>query len=144
MHGERLGDYAILASHSLLVEKAGLCGRTVDEDGRVTTKPNIDSPLNRLEFATVGAPETGRERWPAWVNALHRFQLEGLAGWFLDTGRPVALVSAQILYMLTPFVGSEAERVGRLLESDRDSRAFLDLLGLKMGFEDEIGRDRPG
>ncbi len=77
---------------------------------------------------TLGQVESDRDQWPMWVNTLRRYQLDSLVGWFLDVGRPFAFLSAQIMYFATPFVGRSAERVGRLLESDEDSRDFSRLL----------------
>jgi hypothetical protein len=80
--------------------------------------------------------EPGRGHWNRWAEALRRYQLDGLAGWFLDAGRPLSLLSAQLLYMASPLVGTGAERVGRLLESDEESSAFARLLSMEEPGED--------
>jgi hypothetical protein len=43
----------------------------------------------------------------------------------MEAGRPLALVTAQLLYMAQPFVGERAARLGRLLESRGDSSEKL-------------------
>lgn len=88
-----------------------------------------------LEFTrsseATGATEalaSSRDEWPRWVEVLRRYQLNGLVGWFLDAGRPLSFLSAQFLYMASPFVGAGAERWGRLLESGEEAEAFARLL----------------
>ncbi len=54
--------------------------------------------------------------------------MDGLAGWFLEAGRPIALISAQLMYMVTPFFGRGAEVLGKMLESDEESDVFLRML----------------
>ncbi len=87
---------------------------------------------------------SGRDEWGRWAETLRRFQLDGLVGWILDAGRPFAFLSAQLMYLASPFVGSGAERVGRLLESDEESEAFLQLLGADKSLEDQPGGKQIG
>jgi hypothetical protein len=54
-----------------------------------------------------------------------------IAGWLAEAGRPLALVSAQLLYMGVPFFGRGAERLARLLEADDDGA------GLRRWLSDE-------
>ncbi len=79
-----------------------------------------------------------RDRWARWVDALRKYQIDGLVGWFLDAGRPFAFLSAQLIYFASPFVGSGIERVGRMLESDDDSRAFARLLNAGQSVRSEM------
>ncbi len=69
-----------------------------------------------------------REHWLQWAETLHRYQLDGIASWFLEAGRPLALLSAQILYFGRPFFGQGAESLAHMLESDDEARAFASLL----------------
>lgn len=144
MDGSRQRDYAILASHSLIVEKTGFVARIVDENGRLTMKSRSAPSSNPRPTPTIGPQEPGREQWLLWVHALRSRRLDGLVGWFLDAGRPLAFISAQIMYMATPFVGEQAERVGRLLESDDDSSAFSYLLRAEEVVVGEKRKDRGG
>jgi hypothetical protein len=77
-----------------------------------------------------------RSQWRQWGEILRRHHLEGLAGWMLDAGRPLALLSAQLLYMGGPFLGAGAGRLAELLESGEDSAALAQYLDLG-------GRDEP-
>lgn len=89
----------------------------------------------------AGAPQgvvCERDHWARWVDALRKYQLDGLVGWFLDGGRPFAFLSAQLLYIASPFVGAGIERVGRMLESEDDSRAFAQLLDAGQGVKSEL------
>jgi len=88
--------------------------------------------------------ESGREPWPRWVEVLRRYQLHGLVSWFLDAGRPLSFLSAQFLYMASPFVGIGAERVGRLLESAEESDAFGRLLSPDEPTGDKVHGRRAG
>ena len=69
-----------------------------------------------------------REHWLQWAETLRRYQLDGIASWFLDAGRPLALLSAQLLYAGRPFFGQGAESLAHLLESDDEARAFASFL----------------
>jgi hypothetical protein len=69
-----------------------------------------------------------REHWPRWAETLRRYQLDGLASWLLDAGRPLALLSAQALYMGRPFFGEGFDALAHMLESDDEARAFASFL----------------
>lgn len=69
-----------------------------------------------------------RECWPVWAETLRRYQLDGLASWLLDAGRPLALLSAQMLYMGRPFFGEGFDALAHMLESDAEARAFASYL----------------
>jgi hypothetical protein len=69
-----------------------------------------------------------RQYWLDWVETLRRYQLDGLVLWLLEVGRPLTLLSAQLIYMGRPFLGTGAEALARTLESDTEARAFAALL----------------
>ena len=88
-------------------------------DSDAVTRKSPESPL--------ASPLRGE--WRAWGDYLRRFHLDGLAAWLLEAGRPLALVSAQFLYMGRPFLGAGAARLARLLESESEAAEFMDYLG---------------
>jgi hypothetical protein len=65
-----------------------------------------------------------RHRWQQWGTALRKYELQDLAAWLLEAAAPLTLISTQLLYMGTPFVGSEAGDLARLIESDEDRLQF--------------------
>ncbi len=69
-----------------------------------------------------------REDWLRWAETLRRYQAEGFVSWLLEAGRPLAIVTAQVLYLGQPFFGNTARAVGEMLESDEEARAFASLL----------------
>ena len=69
-----------------------------------------------------------REHWPRWVELLRRTHLDGLAAWLLEAGAPLALLSAQALYLGRPFLGEGVEALARTLESDDELRLFAAFL----------------
>ncbi len=69
-----------------------------------------------------------REHWLQWAETLHRYQLDGIASWLLDAGRPLALLSAQLLYFGRPFLGRDVSSLAHLLESENEARAFVSFL----------------
>jgi hypothetical protein len=73
--------------------------------------------------------QTPREDWVRWAATLRRYQADGLVSWLLEAGRPLAILTAQLLYWSRPFIGETAQSLGELLESDEDARAFAALLG---------------
>ncbi len=48
-------------------------------------------------------------------------------------GRPVALLTAQVLYVARPFFGEGAQTFAHTLESDDEARAFADFLDGGLG-----------
>ena len=88
----------------------------------------MESSPNARATPTTDGVAMGRDQWGSWVDALRRYQLDGLMGWFLDAGRPLAFLSAQLMYIASPFVGTGIEKLGRMLESDEESQAFARLL----------------
>ena len=56
---------------------------------------------------------------------LRRHQLQGIAAWLLEAGAPLALLSAQLLYVSGPWIGGGAHQLAQLLESDEESTDFL-------------------
>jgi hypothetical protein len=72
--------------------------------------------------------QSPREDWLRWAETLRRYQADGLVTWLLDAGRPLAILTAQVLYWSRPFLGDSAQSLGEMLESDEDARAFASLL----------------
>lgn len=71
---------------------------------------------------------SSRAHWLPCAETLRRYQLDGIVSWLLDAGRPLAILSAQVLYMGQPFLGENAEALARTLESDDEARAFASFL----------------
>jgi hypothetical protein len=69
-----------------------------------------------------------RDHWLRWAGTLRRYQLDGFARWVLDAGKPLAILSAQVLYIGRPFLGENADALARTLESDDELRAFVSFL----------------
>ena len=69
-----------------------------------------------------------RANWPQWAKMLRRYQADGFASWLLEAGRPLAILTAQVLYLGRPFLGETAQALGQMLESDEETRAFAALL----------------
>ena len=76
--------------------------------------------------------EDERQYWPEWVRGLQRWNLDGLAGFFLRAVGPLGLILAQLVYFGQPIfsfgTGERWQAVGRLLEDDRSRRSFIELL----------------
>jgi hypothetical protein len=67
--------------------------------------------------------------WSKWVEALHRFKLDGLASWLLEAGSPLKLLGAQALYISQPFVGGkQLESIAHMLEDEEETQAFVHYL----------------
>lgn len=69
-----------------------------------------------------------RTHWLQWAETLRRYQLDGIVSWLLNAGRPLALISAQVLYMGRPFLGEGADALASTLESDDEASAFASFL----------------
>jgi hypothetical protein len=87
----------------------------------------------RVDFRKTAAPNAegsskSRRQWQQWGNVLRKYQFQGLAAWVLEAAGPLALISAQLLYMGKPLLGAGAGRLARLLESDEDTLEFLRFL----------------
>jgi hypothetical protein len=85
---------------------------------RSSSEINPSTPLIR----------SSRVHWPQWVEVLRHYQLDGIVSWLLDAGRPLAILSAQVLYMGQPFLGESAEELAKTLESDDEARAFASFM----------------
>jgi hypothetical protein len=72
--------------------------------------------------------QSPREDWLRWADTLRRYQVDGFVSWLLDAGRPLAILSAQMLYWGRPLLGETAQALGEMLESDEDAREFAALL----------------
>ena len=75
-----------------------------------------------------GSISTSRTHWLQWAEILRRYQLDGIVSWLLNAGRPLALISAQVLYMGRPFLGEGADALASTLESDDEASAFASFL----------------
>lgn len=69
-----------------------------------------------------------RDHWLRWAQTLRRYQLDGLVSWMLEAGKPLALLSAQMLFFGRPFLGNHADALARTLESDDELRSFISFL----------------
>jgi hypothetical protein len=74
------------------------------------------------------ADASARAEWRGWGEQLRRHGLDGIAAWLLDAVRPVALLSAQLLYMGSPLLGDSLGRLAALLESDEAVDSFASCL----------------
>jgi hypothetical protein len=72
--------------------------------------------------------QSPREDWVRWAETLRRYQADGLVSWLLEAGRPLAILTAQLLYAGRPFLGDAAQTLASTLESDEDAKAFASLL----------------
>jgi hypothetical protein len=72
--------------------------------------------------------QSPRADWLQWIHTLRRYQADGFVSWLLEAGRPLALLTAQMLYWGRPFLGETAGALGHMLESDEESREFASLL----------------
>jgi hypothetical protein len=89
------------------------------------------------------APEgesSSRPYWNAWGAMLRSQRLDGITAWLLEAGRPLALLSAQLLYMGVPFLGPRALGLAQLLENDDEAAGFADNLLSNRG--GDAGTDR--
>ena len=68
--------------------------------------------------------QTPRPYWSAWASQLHRLKLNAIAAWLLDAGAPVALLGAQALFTVRPFLGPQSDALANLLEEEDQARAF--------------------
>lgn len=77
-----------------------------DSDGVTPEVPDLHSERPR---PTV---------WRAWADALRRNHLGDLAALCVEALSPLAPAASQLLYASSPFLGQNAMRFARLLESD--------------------------
>jgi hypothetical protein len=128
VHGGPKKRYAILASRSSPDANPLFVCSGAHEKGRLTMKTGAE--VSRTPAIAGGPTAIGPDRghWLKWVGLLRRYELDGVAGWLLDAGKPLAYLSAQILYFTRPFVGAGADRLARLLESNDEAAAFVALL----------------
>ena len=68
--------------------------------------------------------------WPSWAAFLRRYRLENIAAWLLESSGPLAIVSAQLIYMggplLQPFLRrDQMDALAILLENQDEGQAFL-------------------
>lgn len=72
--------------------------------------------------------QTPRPHWSDWANYLHRLKLDAIAAWMLEAGTPVALLGAQALFVVRPFLGPQSDAFAHMLEEEDEVRAFVDYL----------------
>jgi hypothetical protein len=66
--------------------------------------------------------------WSRWAAKLQLWGLDRLVGWFMEAAGPLVILSAQLLYFGQPFLGQDANKLARLLESEQDSAIFAEYL----------------
>ena len=66
-----------------------------------------------------------RGAWRRWADVLRRHHMGGVAAFFLEAGRPLTFISAQLLHMGQPFLGQGAGNLALLLESESESLQFI-------------------
>ncbi len=81
-----------------------------------------------MNHAILFLMQSPRDKWPLWAETLRRYRFAGIASWFLEAGRPLALLSAQALYVGRPFLGGGVDGLARMLESEDETRAFASFL----------------
>lgn len=79
------------------------------------------------------SPEIARETslrpiWRRWGDVLIRNALGDLAAALIDAARPLALVSAQLLYAGGPILGANASKLAQVLESEPETAEFIEYL----------------
>lgn len=73
--------------------------------------------------------QSTRTFWPAWAERLRDSKLDTLAAWLLEAGEPLTLLSAQALYIASPFIGGErVKNLARMLEQNDETQAFISFL----------------
>ena len=125
MSGFAKSDYAILFARALTLINYGAANPSVVElaASDMYSRAKLD-PTSTTAPGSEGTTSP-RESWREWGEMLRRYQLSGIATWLLEAGRPFAILSAQLLYVGSPFLGTGASRLARLLESDEDAREFV-------------------
>ncbi len=91
-------------------------------------KSSIEVTRSRRTRPSGESSEPGCDGWSNWAETIRRLRLDGLVVWFLDAGRPLSLIAAQVMYAASPLIGRGIERLGGILESDEESAAFARLL----------------
>lgn len=74
--------------------------------------------------------------WPAWVDFLHRHNLENLATWFLEAAGPFGILGGQALIFGAPLLRSvfpkdQLDAFTHLLEEPDEGQAFINYLHQK-------------
>ena len=73
--------------------------------------------------------QSTRAFWPTWAERLQDWRLDTLAAWLLEAGGPFTLLSAQALYIISPFFAGEGvENLARMLERNDETQAFISFL----------------
>ncbi|MCX6053498.1 MAG: hypothetical protein NTZ74_01010 [Chloroflexi bacterium] len=70
--------------------------------------------------------------WSVWARTLQQKQLTGVTLTLLEGAGPVRLILSQVLFSLTPFIGSKQTdswtRIASLLEDPTECRSFASYL----------------
>ncbi len=67
--------------------------------------------------------------WSQWAESLKRLKLEGFALWLLESGAPLTMLGAQLIYVMQPFVGGkDSTAIAQMLENDEDMQGFARML----------------
>ena len=67
--------------------------------------------------------------WSKWAETLSRFKIEGLVAWLLESGEPLMMVGAQMLYFGEPLIGHDrVNDLAHLLEDREEISAFAAFL----------------
>ena len=97
---------------------------------KMSSRARIDPTATTLP--TSNGKAEPRQGWREWGEILHRNRLGGMAAWLLEAGRPLAILSAQLLYAGSPFLGGGASKLAHLLESEEDASDFVQSLESKL------------
>ena len=82
-----------------------------------------------LKYAILCCMRTPSTEWTKWAETLSRFQLDGIAAWFLEASEPLLLIGAQFIYLGQPVFSSERlTRFAQFLEDKEETRAFAAFL----------------
>ena len=73
--------------------------------------------------------ESQRGYWSEWARFLRQWGLQSLAVWLLEAGGPLTLLSAQVLYVGQPFIGTQrVDALAHMLEDHDEAQAFAAFL----------------
>jgi hypothetical protein len=73
--------------------------------------------------------QSTRAFWPVWAERLQDWKMDSLAAWLLEAGGPFTLLSAQALYIASPFLGgTQVKNFARMLEQNEEIQAFISFL----------------
>jgi hypothetical protein len=120
--------YAILFARALTLIDNGAADPSVVESSASDMYPRGKVDRSSTTESRSEGTFLPREDWRQWGEILRRYQLHGLVAWLLEAGRPLAVLSAQLLHFGTPFLGRRAGQLAGLLESDEDASRLIQYL----------------